>query len=99
MSEAMDIITIRLKHKPQSKGERLKMRRWKEITGYEGMYLISDDALVLSIPRTVIRKGSRGNCKRKARFVKPHERGNGRLTYLGVTLSKMVNQNVIRYTD
>ena len=30
------------------------MALWKEIAGYEGMYLISDEGEVISLPRTVV---------------------------------------------
>ena len=55
------------------------MALWRDIAGYEGLYLISDKGEVLSLPR-------KGRCKKK--LLKPHLRGKKGLWYPAVTLTK-----------
>lgn len=62
-------------------------REWKNIAGYEGKYIISNDGLVVSLPRKVSRTGIRGDVFRKGKMLKPHLRGRNNLKYLCVTLS------------
>lgn len=62
------------------------MALWKEIAGYEGMYLISDNGEVVSLPRTV--KSGEKTIHRKAKPIKAHLRGREKLKYEAVTLSK-----------
>lgn len=65
-------------------------KTWKSIDGYDGMYLISDDGDVISLPREVCGRNASGNMKahRKARVLKPHLRGRGNQLYPCVTLTK-----------
>ena len=66
------------------------MALWKEIRGYEGLYLISDEGEVISLPRTIETKNHSGDIvvHRKMKKLKPHLRGNDGLKYPAVTLSK-----------
>lgn len=50
------------------------MAHWKEIEGYEGLYLISDEGEVMSLPRVIKRCGIRGNKYQKQRILKPGNR-------------------------
>lgn len=62
------------------------MALWRDIAGYEGMYLVSDEGEIISLPRTVL--CGRKTINRRAKLLKPHLRGKGRLLYPAVTLSK-----------
>ena len=62
------------------------MALWKEIAGYEGMYLISDKGEVISLPRTV--KCGDKTLHRKSKPIKTHWRGREKLKYEAVSLSK-----------
>lgn len=66
------------------------MARWKEVKGYEGMYLVSDDGEVISLPRDVHTSNSSGEIivHRKAKRLKPHLRGRGDNLYPSVSLTK-----------
>ena len=57
---------------------------WKEITGYEGVYEVSDDGGIRSVNRTIYQEGH-GYRKLKGVDVKSHDNGNG---YKYVTLHK-----------
>lgn len=58
------------------------MATWKHVVGYEGLYLVSDEGDVMSLPR------ANGNRKRK--LLKPGKRGKGNLLYQFVVLSNGV---------
>ena len=66
------------------------MAPWKSVDGYEGLYLINDKGIVLSLPRIVKTRNRKGNItvKRKAKVLKPHLRGRDGLLYPAVTLTK-----------
>lgn len=71
------------KNSERSKGET--MPRWKDIAGYEGLYLVSDEGDVITLPRTV----DAGRCilHRKARKPKKILRGRNELLYEAVALT------------
>lgn len=66
------------------------MALWKDVRGYEGLYLVSDEGVVISLPREV--RGRNASCEivahRKAKTIKPYLRGRNSLMYPAVTLSK-----------
>lgn len=62
------------------------MSQWKEIAGYEGLYLVSDDGKVLSLPRIV--SNGRGEYVRGQRILRPGLRGRDGLKYEFVVLLK-----------
>lgn len=62
------------------------MANWKEIIGYEGLYLISDEGEVISLPRTYRAKGKVYH--RSKHTLKNYLRGRGKLMYEAVALSK-----------
>lgn len=62
------------------------MALWKEIAGYEGLYLISDEGEVISLPRTVV--SWYRTAHKKSKPIKPHLRGRDGLYYEAVTLTK-----------
>lgn len=66
------------------------MATWKDVAGYEGMYLVSDDGQVMSVDRDVLGKNANGEMivHRRGKMIKPHERGKDGLMYLAVTLSR-----------
>lgn len=66
------------------------MALWKEVDGYEGLYLVSDEGEVISLPREIHTKNKTGEIvvHRKAKKLKPHLRGRNGLMYVAVTLSK-----------
>lgn len=61
------------------------MALWKEVSGYEGKYLVSDDGRIFSLPRVV--NNGRGEYVRDGQFLKPGLRGNSGLFYQFVVLS------------
>lgn len=67
------------------------MALWADVAGYEGLYLISDEGEVISLPRIIHTRNKYGDIvvKRKQRRVKPHKRGGSgsRKDYLAVTLT------------
>lgn len=65
------------------------MARWKEVLGYEGRYLVSDEGDIFSLPKT---KKSYGDVEyiTKGKFLKPGLRGRDGLLYKFVSL---VNKN------
>jgi hypothetical protein len=65
---------------------KLSMANWKEIAGYEGLYLISDNGDVISLPKTVTTPYR--TTRRKSKRIKTHLRGRNGLMYVAVTLSK-----------
>ena len=66
------------------------MAVWKEVPGYEGMYLVSDDGQVMSVDRDVLGKNASGEMiiHRRGKIIKPHLRGRDGLMYVAVGLSK-----------
>lgn len=62
------------------------MALWKEVKGYETLYLVSDDGKVLSLPRIVT--GNRGVYVREHCILKPGLRGKNGLLYQFVCLLK-----------
>ena len=61
------------------------VKKW--ITGYEGMYLVSDDGNVLSLARSQIRKDGKV-LPIKEKILKKRKRGRDNLKYECVTLCK-----------
>ena len=66
------------------------MSLWKDVDGYEGLYIVSDEGEVISLPREVHTKNGSGEmtAHRKARKLKPYLRGNEGLMYEAVALTK-----------
>ena len=66
------------------------MEFWKDIKGYEGLYLISNKGRVLSSPKSIPTKNCYGEMYRntKPKFLKPHLRGKKGRMYPAVTLTK-----------
>ena len=66
------------------------MALWKEIVGYEGLYLISDEGNIIALPKTA--KGRNKYCaitvKRKMRPLKKCLRGYHPHEYEAITLTK-----------
>ena len=62
------------------------MALWKEVAGYEGLYLVSDGGDVIALPKSV-RCGNK-SVQRKAKPLKIHLRGKNGHFYEAVTLSK-----------
>ena len=65
------------------------MALWKEIAGYEGLYLVSDDGRILSLPRIV--SNGNGEYVRESRILKPALRGR-EILYEFVVLCKDAKQ-------
>lgn len=63
---------------------------WKDIKGYEGLYLISNHGDVLSLPKVVKTKNKHGEMVKntKVKILKSHLRGSEGLLYPAVTLTK-----------
>ena len=61
------------------------MAQWREVAGYEGLYLVSDEGEIFALPKIVIS----GNKKihRKGKFIKQGLRGRDGLKYKFVVLS------------
>ena len=70
------------------------MANWTDVKGYEGLYLISDNGDVISLPREVVRGKIKAH--RKSRLLKPHLRGRGNQKYPSVTLTK--NNKSVAYS-
>lgn len=68
------------------------MALWKEVAGYEGLYLVSDEGQILSLPRVV----NNGHCEfvKPGRILKPGLRGNEEMKYEFVIL---VSNGVARH--
>lgn len=66
------------------------MALWKEIIGYEGLYLISDEGNIVALPKLVKGRNKSGSivAKRKAKTIKKFLRGKNGLMYEGVALSR-----------
>lgn len=65
------------------------MAVWKDVPGYEGLYLVSDEGQVMSVDQDVLGKNASGEMiiHRHGKQIKPHERGKDGLMYLAVCLS------------
>lgn len=63
---------------------------WKDVVGYEGLYLISDEGEVVSLPRDIESRNASGEMivHLKGKRIKPHLRGKNGLYYPAVTLSR-----------
>ena len=66
------------------------MATWKEIKGYEGLYLLSDEGVIVALPKIVKGKNKYGSLSihRRAKLLKTCLRGNKGQEYEAVTLSK-----------
>ena len=62
------------------------MAQWREVAGYEGLYLVSDEGQIFSLPKTV--KNGRCEYVRGGKVLSPGVRGRGELIYQFVVLSK-----------
>ena len=62
------------------------MALWKEVAGYEGLYLVSDGGDVIALPKCV-RSGDK-IIQRRSKALKTHLRGKNGRFYEAVTLSK-----------
>jgi hypothetical protein len=78
-----------LKERQTSEEKENRLTVWKEVKGYEGLYLISDKGEILSLPRIVKSRNRSGEFWRrtKTKFLKAHLRGSNCL-YPAVTLTK-----------
>ena len=61
------------------------MSQWREVIGYEGLYLVSDDGRIYSLPRVV--NNGRGEYLREGRILKQGIRSKNNLEYAFVALS------------
>lgn len=66
------------------------MATWKEVAGYEELYLISDEGQVMALPKEISTRNPYGEIIRhtKAKLLKPSLRGRGNQKYPFVVLSK-----------
>lgn len=62
------------------------MSVWKDVPGYEGLYLVSDEGEIYSTPKE--RKTNKGTYWQDGKKLKPWERGNGDVKYQLVKLCK-----------
>lgn len=55
------------------------MALWKDVAGYEGLYLVNEDGVIISLPREVSGKNASGEIAihRKGKRIKPYLRGKG----------------------
>lgn len=61
------------------------MSQWREVIGYEGLYLVSDDGRIYSLPRVV--NNGRGEYLREGCILKQGIRSKNNLEYAFVALS------------
>ncbi len=61
------------------------MAQWREVVGYEGLYLVSDEGEVYSLPRVL--NNGRGSFVRRGQMLKPGKRGRYGVLYKFVVLS------------
>lgn len=61
------------------------MAMWREIAGYEGKYLVSDEGEILSLPQIV--SNGRGEYVKDSRILKPGLRGRNGMKYEFVVLT------------
>lgn len=66
------------------------MSQWREVSGYEGLYLVSDEGQIFSLPR-IVNKGEI-EYVRGGKILSPSLRGRGNLTYYFVCLTKDGNR-------
>lgn len=66
------------------------MALWREIAGYEGLYLVSDRGEVYSLPKKV--HNGRGVGTRKGKLLKPGKRGRNNLVYEFVRLTNQYGE-------
>lgn len=62
------------------------MARWREIHGYEGRYIVSDEGDIYSLPKNVATYGGREGIRR-GQYLTPGIRGSNGLMYKAVYLS------------
>ena len=62
------------------------MGQWREVAGYEGLYLVSDDGQIFALP-SIVNKGET-EYVREGKILSPNLRGRGDLTYYFVRLTK-----------
>ena len=62
------------------------MALWREVVGYEGLYLVSDEGQIFSLPRKVC--NGRGEYTRSGRILSAGTRGRDGLKYQFVVLAK-----------
>ena len=83
---------LRFLHKLSVRGTAPKgkedsvMALWKDVPGYEGLYLVSDAGAIMSTPKII--SNGRGTYKRGSRILKPGCRGRGKTKYEFVVLTK-----------
>lgn len=65
------------------------MALWKDIAGYEGKYLVSDDGRIYSLPKVV--SNGRGEYVRDGKMLQPGFRGRDGVLYAFVVLSDGIN--------
>jgi hypothetical protein len=63
------------------------MEKWKNITGYEGMYIVSNEGQVRALARTIINKNGKEQ-RFPEKLLIPDESIQGHTTYQRVTLCK-----------
>lgn len=66
------------------------MALWKDVDGYEGLYIISDEGEVVALPKEIHTRNKSGEMivHRKSKKIKLHLRGNENAQYVAVTLTK-----------
>ena len=62
------------------------MAQWREVAGYEGLYLVSDEGKIFSLPKTV--NNGRGEYVRDGKILSVGFRGKDDIVYEFVVLSK-----------
>lgn len=62
------------------------MAEWREVKGYEGLYLVSNEGQICSLPKVV--ENGRGKYIKKGKILSPGLRGRGNLLYQFVCLCK-----------
>jgi hypothetical protein len=62
------------------------MAQWREVAGYEGLYLVSDEGQIFSLPKTV--NNGRGEYVRGGKILSVGFRGKGDIVYGFVVLTK-----------
>lgn len=61
------------------------MALWKDIKGFEGLYMVSSDGEVYALPKAVMT--GNGETHRKGKYLKAGKRGRGKTKYLFVVLT------------
>lgn len=62
------------------------MAQWREIVGYEGLYLVSDEGQIFSLPKIV--NNGKSEYLREGKMLSPGTRGKNGIVYLFVILRK-----------